>query len=558
MRTYYTYDVGNQLTRLHELPDDTHTYFAYDSRGNTARIHDPVATTYFTYNDADRVTTIARPATSPQYYTYDALLRRTAVETITAGVKSATYYAWDRNGMNNLMGRSHGHTPVDGIGSLVAQGNGIYDYFPVYDHRGTVVRGLIHSTVTGMAAYYEYNAFGQPLRAQNIQNWPQELRYQTNWEWIGTYGGHDLYRTPTRLYNATLGRFLQRDPKGYVDGMNLYEYVRSAPMQWNDPTGLKDSDPVTRAIEELKSFVESNRDIFAAAGKRTAERRVPLDQALRKAQANADRIKDLEAFRARVVELRIDVSSEYAKWQCKVPLPPGMPRDVSDLYADPAERKEALSRLSAMAFNLAEREYWAYYELVAAKSRALDLNTDVIFLRKEFEKSAYVDRLYEEEIGRQRQAALESVLKKLFEDAANDSGLTTRMKKLNIFLKDFLKGCSTNEGSALLGEIRASLPDTEECWPTGCSGGATSSRAQPTGPKVTPNTASPSRIVRELMSPPSARTGLVAPVRRRCQDGARRTVAQTCPGARPRIHPTAGGRHMHAMFPAPRDGMPQG
>ena len=28
-------------------------------------------------------------------------------------------------------------------------------------------------------------------------------------------------------HNPTLGRFISRDPAGYVDGMNLYEYVCS-------------------------------------------------------------------------------------------------------------------------------------------------------------------------------------------------------------------------------------------------------------------------------------------------------------------------------------------
>ena len=40
-----------------------------------------------------------------------------------------------------------------------------------------------------------------------------------------------------RMYNPTMGRFLQRDPIGHVDGMNLYQYVRSTPATYVDPTG---------------------------------------------------------------------------------------------------------------------------------------------------------------------------------------------------------------------------------------------------------------------------------------------------------------------------------
>jgi RHS repeat-associated protein len=41
-----------------------------------------------------------------------------------------------------------------------------------------------------------------------------------------------------RHYDAVKGRFAQRDPMGYADAMNLYEYVRSSPVNFTDPFGL--------------------------------------------------------------------------------------------------------------------------------------------------------------------------------------------------------------------------------------------------------------------------------------------------------------------------------
>jgi hypothetical protein len=38
-------------------------------------------------------------------------------------------------------------------------------------------------------------------------------------------------------YVPKLGRFLQRDPAGFRDGMNLYEYVGSRSTAFTDPTG---------------------------------------------------------------------------------------------------------------------------------------------------------------------------------------------------------------------------------------------------------------------------------------------------------------------------------
>ncbi|NBB95650.1 MAG: hypothetical protein GVY16_07900, partial [Planctomycetes bacterium] len=47
-----------------------------------------------------------------------------------------------------------------------------------------------------------------------------------------------LYYNRNRMYNAELGRFTTRDPLGYVDGMSVYEYVRSRPVVYRDPEGL--------------------------------------------------------------------------------------------------------------------------------------------------------------------------------------------------------------------------------------------------------------------------------------------------------------------------------
>ena len=40
------------------------------------------------------------------------------------------------------------------------------------------------------------------------------------------------YHFWARTYSPTLGRWLQRDPLGYVDGVSLYEYAVSDPIGW--------------------------------------------------------------------------------------------------------------------------------------------------------------------------------------------------------------------------------------------------------------------------------------------------------------------------------------
>jgi len=51
-----------------------------------------------------------------------------------------------------------------------------------------------------------------------------------------------LIHNRARMLNTTHGRFMQRDPLQYSDGMNLYQYVRSQPVSVTDPSGLLSPD----------------------------------------------------------------------------------------------------------------------------------------------------------------------------------------------------------------------------------------------------------------------------------------------------------------------------
>ena len=64
--------------------------------------------------------------------------------------------------------------------------------------------------------------------------------------------GTGIYHYRHRYYHAQLGRFVNRDPIGYLGGMNLYLFANCAPIHWTDPFGL---DPTVHSAEVSASVV---------------------------------------------------------------------------------------------------------------------------------------------------------------------------------------------------------------------------------------------------------------------------------------------------------------
>ena len=95
------------------------------------------------------------------------------------------------------------------------------------DHLGSIIAT---ADATGAStAIYTYGTFGESSLTTGI-------RYgYTGQRSMAALG---LLYYKARFYSPSLGRFLQPDPIGYADDLNLYAYVGNNPVNFTDPSGL--------------------------------------------------------------------------------------------------------------------------------------------------------------------------------------------------------------------------------------------------------------------------------------------------------------------------------
>jgi len=210
-------------------PDGLNRYadsnYSYDANGNLTGD----GTRAFLYDAENRLVRVTKAGIQTDL-SYDPIGR--LYSSSTAGSTTKFLYDGDRliaeyNG-SDVLQRRYIHGPSVDEPIVWYEGSALADkrWFHA-DERGSVVAT---SDSSGNGTQYTYGPYGEPA------NWSG-----SRFKFTGQIAIPEaqLYHYKARVYDPMLGRFLQTDPIGARDDVNLYAYVSGDPIDRADPTGEK-------------------------------------------------------------------------------------------------------------------------------------------------------------------------------------------------------------------------------------------------------------------------------------------------------------------------------
>lgn len=272
------YSCGDRL----DSKQDGNTVYEYDPQGRLILKKETLGTGsvrewHYGWDVLDQLITIANPKNETWRYTYDAFGRR--IQKISPDGR-VMGFVWDGDVVlhetvdnelkNSWIFDPHTYTPISKF-----EKNSSYSV--ISDHLGTPKEIVdVYGNLVWKADYY---AWGE-LRDLKSSGVDCPIRFQGQW-WDEESG---LSYNRYRYYDASIGRFIQKDPIGLLGNINLYSSFPN-PIGWIDPLGLCEDDPdlpgdslTPEEVAQLQAIADRFNTQIDVIGSRAAGRGRNIDQ----------------------------------------------------------------------------------------------------------------------------------------------------------------------------------------------------------------------------------------------------------------------------------------
>lgn len=255
---YTLNDASNRLNSTQIVGGNTYLYTNYDGHGNMTKMPHLQA---LHWDYQDQLTEVELNGTGDTaYYNYDGGGQRVRKVVVKSGKRTERLYLggveryreYTANGTVQLERWTVQIDDIAQVDTLTVDSSAVVAN-PVslirYQYKDHLGSASLETNETGQViSYEEYHPFGTSAYRTARSGTDLSLkRYRfTNKERDDETG---LYYFGVRYYAAWLGRWTSSDPGGFVDGLNMYVYVRNNPVNGVDKEGYRTDPPPDNCLD---------------------------------------------------------------------------------------------------------------------------------------------------------------------------------------------------------------------------------------------------------------------------------------------------------------------